>query len=103
MLDTDGLRSLAARSSSGRLDTAGDCHSIACKSLCIGVGVCLVLWFCCERWIIRWLHQGLSNLAAPSVGDIHKGLGTLQADLTQLGSSRVDGLIQQVNASLCMY
>jgi hypothetical protein len=30
------------------------------------------------------------------LGDIHQGLGALQADLTQLGSSRLDGLIQQV-------
>jgi hypothetical protein len=44
------------------------------------------------------IAAGLSSLAAPSLGDIHNGLGALQADLTQLGSSRVDGLIQQVNA-----
>lgn len=39
---------------------------------------------------------GLSSLAAPSLGDIHAGLGALEGDIKQLGSSRVDGLIEQV-------
>jgi hypothetical protein len=41
-------------------------------------------------------------LAAPSLGDIHQGLGALQADLNQLGSSRVNGLIQQVMIACLM-
>jgi hypothetical protein len=45
------------------------------------------------------IAAGHNSLAAPSLGDIRKGLGALQADLNQLGSSIVDGLIQQVNAN----
>ncbi|WIA23624.1 hypothetical protein OEZ85_000330 [Tetradesmus obliquus] len=44
------------------------------------------------------LHTGLASLAPPSLGDIHQGLGALAADMSQLGSSRVAGLIQQVRA-----
>jgi hypothetical protein len=49
------------------------------------------------------IAAGLSSLAAPSLGDIHKGLGALQTDLRQLGSSRVGGLIQQVNCHTILY
>jgi hypothetical protein len=83
------------------------CPAVHFKTVCLDLPlirpVLAYSWLHCQ-YLSNTLHvaatsanaAGLSSLAAPSLGDIHKGLGALQADLTQLGSSRVDGLIQQV-------